>query len=147
MSTSIYNTVKTQGGTPAAIAAAKTALLAITPAVTERLDQAHAIMGFTRATHDNVFWFASVKTGADAQAAIADVRAKFYGYLVSRSIPFDVLNGFEIKAVAQTAEEVAENKKFLDELAELTDEQKFMNFVDFVGKRDLTPKYKSRGRK
>lgn len=148
MSTSIYTTVKEQGASAQSIAAAKEALLAVTPAVTEKADQPHAILGMTKNAGDqNVFWFSTVQAGKDAQEAIASLRAGLYGYLVTRQIPLESLRGFEIKAVPQTADELAQNKEFLEQLATLGADQKYLNFVDFVGKRDLTPKYKSRGRR
>lgn len=96
---------------------------------------------------DSRFWFGLAQNAAEGKQMVAALAEGFDAFLAARRVAKDSLHRFDMVEAVLTQEEVAAESGFIEQLAKLTDAQKFANFLEFVGKRDLTKKYKQRSKR
>ncbi len=142
-----YALLKEKGLTPDTLAEAKKLVLAKAATSAEHANLPCVVVGLSKkAGAQEIFWFTTAATGTEGLALAADAVVGFYAYLIKRHIKVEALRGFDITTTVLSDEEAGRSTDLIAKLKELSDDEKYANFVEFIGKRDLTPRYKSRGR-
>lgn len=96
---------------------------------------------------DSRFWFGLAQNAAEGKQMVAELSAGFDTYLANRRIGKETLYAFDMVEAVLSPEDVAAEQDFIEKLAKLPRDEKFANFLDFIGKKDLTKKYKQRSKR